>query len=934
MATNYIVPQVLVFQEFQLVPTSTLRPLPAHIAGPHAFLRRYAEDDERELAKLGFYDSVADHAYAFPGRPAGGLIDASYTKVFIKDALLRYFDDEVSAGSTITRTAGYNNRVRSDSISFAANGTPDANGDYPYPISAGLGDRGAKIGDVVRIRKGDTTLWTYVNGFLGDAVAAVTGAAAADADNEATQVASASVSQTDGPENCVTVGSANADAYDGLETGDIDETYTIEVVESSTDGDHTTAKLRVTSASGNDDVDDVSPSAGGAPTAIGARGATVVFNYAACDSEELTGAELGPADLLQGMVFELTVHQAFTKPTATAGGTYTGTKDLTYIVTVTKGGLYADSPEVTVTTDLGVDVSGPTIVTAAATAVSIGSKGVTMSWSGTALRAGDVYTVPVTAATTGAKKTILLGHNVPVEIEAGDEVSLELYIRKDLAVTADRTGEAPLTNWEQSDTEITLKSGITAYDDSYTVDGVLVGLEVFSASSPGYGTAYVEYRAWLSDLCHNVNSVSDVSALEAAISGPLHPDNPLKWGVYKALSNSNGQAVQFTSVCDPDSVDSWNDVLALLDGREDVYGLVPLTRNSTVLDLYAAHVDAQSSPEFGRWRVCWVNLPDVAEKTIVSADTSTDGAVVLAVLEDDIDTSGTQYTMLRVTSGNGNFITNGVRPNDVADYLFTTDGFGGESRTSFTVDQVISEDQVRLITGNATPVSTPQKVQIRRTLNKTDRSQAIADIAGHYTSRRVRAVWPDVVTSGGYSTPGYFLCAALAGLSSGVVSHQGLTNLAVTGFDDMKRTVDLFNRTQLNVMAGAGAWIVTEDPNTGTVFTRHAVTTGSTADINEREEMVVRNVDAISYLFQDRLKPFIGISNAVPDFLDVIRVETDSMIMFLRGNNFVKRLGSQLVAGEIKDLRLHTLLRDRVVLVLSLTIPYPANNVEVHLVVG
>ena len=266
-------------------------------------------------------------------------------------------------------------------------------------------------------------------------------------------------------------------------------------------------------------------------------------------------------------------------------------------------------------------------------------------------------------------------------------------------------------------------------------------------------------------------------------------------------------------------------------------------------------------------------------------------------------------------------------------YLYTTDGFGGESYTEFTVDAVLSNGSLRLAAAHDTPISTPQKIEIHRTLNKTERAEEIAVQAGRYASRRVRAVWPDVLGSGGISQQGYHLCAALAGLASGVVSHQSLTNLEVTGFDSLTRTTDLFNRTQLNIMAGAGAWIVTQDPNTGRVYTRHAVTTGSTEDLTEREEMLVRNVDAISYLFQDRFKPYIGISNVVDSFLDVIRVETESLITFLRGNNFVRRLGSQLIDGEIAELRPHTLLRDRIVLAVNLTVPFAANNIEVHLVV-
>jgi hypothetical protein len=124
---TYVLPQVLVFQDFQIVPAAVANPLRAHISGPHAQLIRYAEDDERPDGLLGYYDRLVDTAFAWPNRPAGGKADAGYAKLWIKDALLKYFQDSISQGSTITKTAGYNNRVAS-----ATPSTSPTNGDdYP-----------------------------------------------------------------------------------------------------------------------------------------------------------------------------------------------------------------------------------------------------------------------------------------------------------------------------------------------------------------------------------------------------------------------------------------------------------------------------------------------------------------------------------------------------------------------------------------------------------------------------------------------------------------------------------------------------------------------------------------------------------------------------------------------------------------------------------
>lgn len=949
---TYVLPQVLVFQDFKTVPTAVANPLRAHIGGPHAKLIRYAETDERASGLLGFYDRLVDTDYDFPERPAGGKVDASYVKLWMKDALLRYFSDHISANSTITKTSGYNNRIRSATVNFAENTDT-------YPRNALLLDRDVKVGDTVKVRglnslSAPVTLWTYVKKLIGDTVAAVVDAASSDAANPSTQSAASSYTQVSGPENCITL-ALNHSGYNGLVTGNIDETYDIVVLESSVNGDFTTAELRVISGSGDDDVASVTPSAEGETTEIGTSGLLVTFNVtssAGCSASAVVD-DVSPVDLVAGQRFRVTVEDAFTKPVPTSSGSYDDTNDTTYIVTVTRGGLYTDTvtpPQIMVTTTNGVDISGPTDVTAASTAVDVGSHGVEIAWTGTGLRKGDKYYIEVTGEFEGPMRTIELANNLDTDISAGSEVDLELFIRKPLLqITKNRTGFAPQVNWELNDTEnqITVNSGVVAYDETWTDDGVQEPLDVYSEDSKDFGKLYLEVRYWLTELCNEVGTITDVGELDDRISGVLHPDNPLKWGVFKALENANGVDVKFTSVCDPDSVDDWTDLLGLLLGRDDVYGLVPLTRNRTVLDLYAAHVDSMSSPENALWRTLWVNLEGLPTIPVVSAGstipghitaTTGDGEVALGVVEDDPQSSGTQYTVLRCTTTNGDFITNGVRAGDVVRLLYTEDGFGTEEYTEAIVDEVVSEDELRFLTGLDAAVSVAAKFEIWRNLSATEEAAAIAVNSGSWGDRRVRATWPDTIESSGTIQEGYFLNCSLAGLASGVLPHQGMTNLEITGYSDVARTNGKFNRPQLDAMALGGVWIVTQElsptaANVGRVFTRHALTTGEYDNLNEREEMITRNVDSISYLFKDYFRPFIGVTNVTPVIQARLELETEKVIRTLQTETATADLGPQLITATIVELRPHTTLLDRYVLKLDCDVPEPFNNFEIHLMI-
>ena len=95
----------------------------------------------------------------------------------------------------------------------------------------------------------------------------------------------------------------NKDNYDGSEDGSVDEYYTIEVIQSSVDSDFTTARLRVTTASGLDNVSSVAAAAAGSFTTIGTRGLRVIFdNIGAGSSASAASAaanyEVSPDDIV------------------------------------------------------------------------------------------------------------------------------------------------------------------------------------------------------------------------------------------------------------------------------------------------------------------------------------------------------------------------------------------------------------------------------------------------------------------------------------------------------------------------------------------------------------------------------------------------------------------------------------------------------------
>lgn len=937
----YVLPQVFVFQEFQASPNPATLEMNAHIAGPHAHLVRYSEATEKEDGFLGYYEPAIDKAYAWPTKPIGSVIDTDYTKLHIQNCLFKYFEDGLSSGSSITKVSGYSNRIVSDSVNFKTNGAS-------YPRDASLYDRDVQLGDIVKVRGLDgggdpITLWTFVRDILGTNVAATIATLVNDAGNKTNSSNSASISKIAGDDNCV-IPTADGSSYDGITSGYLTEVYDIVVIEGSTDGDHTTARLQVLSASGTDNQASVTPAAADTPTAIGTRGLEVTFavsDSAACSASASSNA-VGQDDLVIGQRWQVTVTGDFTAPSAASGGTYSGPYSTTYVVTITRGGLFASAtkPQMTITTTTGVDVSGPTNITAAATALPVGSYGATITFTGTGVCKGDRYYITVTKAGVGAMRTIVLGHNLSDEIAGGSEVELTLFILKSsYEVDRRRLGFAPLVNWEQSQAEFTTKSAMIGYDASWTDGGVEMPLDIVSEASRGYGKLYLTYRAWRSDLSDQVYSVNDPGLVDSLISGPNHPDNPLKFGVNIALTNANGSNVLFTACADPESDAAWADVLSKLLEREDAYGLVPLTKRESVLALYEAHINQRSTASNAQWRVGWFAMPSYLKLPIVHAGTAidnhgvpttSDGEPALATITDDPNTSGTQHTRLVVPVGNADFVDNGVQPGDIVRAEYTTDGFGSEQYTEYVVDSVISQDELLLVSGPSAAINVAAKIEVWRNLTASQEAAAIADYASSWQNRRISAVGPDPMEASGYSVDGYHMCAALAALSSGMYPHRGMTNTAVAGFTGISRTRSRFSRVDLDVMAEAGVCIVMENA-AGDIFVRHAVTT-DTSEIAKYEEMIRRNLDNISYQFKDAMEPYIGVTN-VTDVVTARLTETVNSLLNELQNSVNNNIGSQVISSTVLSIRPHATIVDRYVVDLQLTLPYATNNIEVRLTV-
>ncbi len=428
---------------------------------------------------------------------------------------------------------------------------------------------------------------------------------------------------------------------------------------------------------------------------------------------------------------------------------------------------------------------------------------------------------------------------------------------------------------------------------------------------------YVQHRDLSRVNGGSIRVIGD-DTLVASVLGPITPDNPLAQGVYNALLNSGSTVVYYAAVPTNDLA-GYNAVLNLAGKSDKVYGMVPLTFDADVQTAVQAHVNTYSTPVNAKWRVTWLS------KQLVT----TDGLYVddyVATVSADTVVSATAYTVFTVAGAQ--FITDEVRVGDVVRYNYATDSTGAITYDTFLVAEVRSETILVVDTSLSAAVTIAKKFELWREYSKDEQAANYAATSGS-DNRRVRVIFPGTASLNGVAQDGYFIAAALAGLRSGVAPHEGLTNVEILGFDDLSEVLE-FSDEQLNTIAEAGVWIVTQEAVGAAPYTRHQLTTDMSST-KTAEDQFTSNTDSISYGLQSKLSPFIGKYNITPESRVLIYGVIDSELRYRQTNTYTTRGGNQLLGYKITKFEQNQTFQDRLDIAITLNEPYPFNYGDVLL---
>jgi len=309
---------------------------------------------------------------------------------------------------------------------------------------------------------------------------------------------------------------------------------------------------------------------------------------------------------------------------------------------------------------------------------------------------------------------------------------------------------------------------------------------------------------------------------------------------------------------------------------------------------------------------------------------------------------------LQLRDANGTFVSSGVAAGDIVQLPadFTND-FTGDL-VSLVVASVQSENRLRVVNNSQDSSTTQNELphgviragsalapttailnyRVVRTLSKAGQVTELVAVAQSFNSRRTVLVWPDRVdvggVTGGTTQPGYYLSCAVGGMTAGLPPHQGFTFLGIAGISRIYRSNTYFNESQLTALSQGGWYVFAQNTPTALPYTIHQLTTDPNT-LESGEFSVVKNFDFVSLFFIDILDDFLGQYNVTSETLTLIRAALNIGGDTLRLRTYAK-IGAPLTSFSILDLLVSTVSADRINAHLSIGLPKPLNNIELHLV--
>ncbi|MDY6957888.1 MAG: hypothetical protein SVK08_01890 [Halobacteriota archaeon] len=229
---------------------------------------------------------------------------------------------------------------------------------------------------------------------------------------------------------------------------------------------------------------------------------------------------------------------------------------------------------------------------------------------------------------------------------------------------------------------------------------------------------------------------------------------------------------------------------------------------------------------------------------------------------------------------------------------------------------------------------------IKRDLTKNEQAEAIADVAKSYKNKRVYLVWPPTTIlstdEGDVEAESYYACAAVSGLIAGLPPQYPFSGLGISGIKGIKYSNDYFSKTQLDIMAEAGVFILTQANPEALPMIRHQLSTDMDT-LEESELSIVKDVDWYSLYCKMSLKKFTeGGYNIYDDTIRLVEGAQSAINEQVVNDMIVPKAGPVMTEADVVAVRANLngknedLPKDEIEVINDVQPPYPVNKIRVR----
>ncbi len=495
------------------------------------------------------------------------------------------------------------------------------------------------------------------------------------------------------------------------------------------------------------------------------------------------------------------------------------------------------------------------------------------------------------------------------------------YIERKLSdsTNGNKPGHAPLA-YDVSFSAALVIVGDTDGDDGDDDKAVKVSAPLGTAIVTRC-TVQVEARGVINNQPEFLTFSSIPSNSDFGTIGKVHKKNPLGMAMYVALSNAGATNILALAIAS-DDIAGYTAARSKLNSHDTVWGVVPLSTDlANVITPMKTDATAMSAPKKGKFR------------HVIAAS---EGLPVLKyvgpTLGGETDTGNWDSTADVLTDLNATFVTDGVVVGDQV--VIATVPYAVKSVTN---ENVLVTEAVGA--GNDSPLGDPQNTTytIQRDISANTALQ-VAELKARIASAGLKRQTITYVGSckvlGETGLPGYYVSAAIAGAAAGLPPHQPLNQVGLAAIEQIYDTNLHFSHDEIDELGDGGYMVFVQDSVSGLPYTVHQVTTGQIANpgVQEFAEFsVVRNFDYVSRVIKNRLAPFAGVWNFIPEAINAVSDTITSGIESMKADRSPK-IGAPLLSGSIDKIGEAEANSAAMETFVKVKLPKVLNELIVHLV--